>query len=505
MPVVPLEPDDPHVLGRYRLVGRLGEGGQGIVFLGEDEVGRHVAIKVLKTGADQRARERLAREMISAQRVAPFCTARVLESSVDGSRPFVVSEFVDGPSVQQRVAEHGPLREGELDRLVVGTATALTAIHGAGIIHRDLKPANVLLGPDGPRVVDFGIARAIDAGTLTGLVGTPAYFAPEQLREEPPTPASDVFAWAATMVFASTGRAPFGQDTIPSVLNRIAHFEPDLRGVPPQLHGLLAECLEKDPARRPTARALLVRLVDPSAGVERHVGGEVAQAAGQALNAPVRPNAPYPESLPAAMGQGPGTTRAPFGPPTSPGSFGAGSASRPVPARQGRSGLLLAALAGALIVAVGGGVGVWLFTGSGKTGARAQSSAPSVIATESGSAPAAGPLSGAAIPAAFKGIWTGSVTQPAGALSAGGTSSLTMIFGSGTSPGLATYTSWDCKTILQVTSASPAVLEIQESVSPGSNASCVGGRITLTLKDGALAYVSPGLDSSVTGTLRKQG
>jgi serine/threonine protein kinase len=120
MPVVPLEPDDPHVLGRYRLVGRLGEGGQGIVFLGEDEAGRHVAIKVLKTGADQRARERLAREMISAQRVAPFCTARVLESSVDGSRPFVVSEFVDGPSVQQRVAEHGPLREGELDRLVVG-------------------------------------------------------------------------------------------------------------------------------------------------------------------------------------------------------------------------------------------------------------------------------------------------------------------------------------------------------------------------------------------------
>src|ERR1700737_4772320 len=171
MSALPLDPDDPRELGRFRIIGRLGEGGQGVVYLGEDGSGAQVAVKVLKTGADEKARERLAREMVSAQQVAPFCTARVIDASVLGSRPYVVSEFVDGPSLLQRVSADGPLRAGDLDRLVVGTATALTAIHGAGIIHRDLKPANVLLGPDGPRVVDFGIARAVDSGTITGLVG----------------------------------------------------------------------------------------------------------------------------------------------------------------------------------------------------------------------------------------------------------------------------------------------------------------------------------------------
>src|ERR1700754_4162589 len=182
MPAAPLEPADPQWLCRVRLLGRLGEGGQGIVYLGEGTAGERVAVKVLKTGADPRARDRLSREMAAAMRVAPFCTARVVDSSVDGPLPYIVSEFVDGPSLHERVSEGGPLHGGDLDRLMLNTARALRAIHRVGIVHRDLKPANILLGPDGPRVVDFGIARAIDAEASTQMIGTPAYFAPEWLR-----------------------------------------------------------------------------------------------------------------------------------------------------------------------------------------------------------------------------------------------------------------------------------------------------------------------------------
>ncbi|MEU7884378.1 serine/threonine-protein kinase [Microbispora bryophytorum] len=178
----PLEPDDPRTLGGFRLGGRLGEGGQGVVYLGYTPDGAPVAVKVLKTGLDPAVRARLTRELDVLRGVAPFCTARVITAMVDGREPYVVSEFVDGPSLQQRVTASGPLRGGELERLAVGTATALAAIHGAGIVHRDFKPGNVLLGPDGPRVVDFGIARQDESETMTtGPVGTPAYLAPEQI------------------------------------------------------------------------------------------------------------------------------------------------------------------------------------------------------------------------------------------------------------------------------------------------------------------------------------
>jgi predicted Ser/Thr protein kinase len=287
MAAVSLEPGDPRELGGFRLIGRLGEGGQGVVYLGHGPGGERVAVKVLKADADPVVRGRLARELAACERVAPFCTARVIHSSGEAARPYVVSEYVDGPSLQERVERDGPLRGGELDRLVVGTATALTAIHGAGVLHRDLKPANVLLGPDGPRVVDFGIARPIEAGTVTThLMGTPAYLAPEQLNGEPPSPAADVFAWASTMVYAATGRPPFGDDTIAAVLNRIAHAVPDLTGVPPRLRELLATCLAKSPAERPRARALLVRLVDPSAPADADGGSgdlTVSVAANRAL------------------------------------------------------------------------------------------------------------------------------------------------------------------------------------------------------------------------------
>ena len=184
MPSRPLEPGDPVRLGRFELLARLGEGGQGVVYLGRGTGPgeERVAVKLLQSTVDPAVLQRLGRELDAIHQVQPFVTARVIEASAEGDRRFVVSEFIDGPSLQERVDAQGPLAEGDLHRLAVGTATALTAIHGAGVVHRDFKPANVLLGPDGPRVVDFGIARLTSAATITtGLIGTPCYIAPEQL------------------------------------------------------------------------------------------------------------------------------------------------------------------------------------------------------------------------------------------------------------------------------------------------------------------------------------
>src|SRR6185369_11809319 len=173
--------------------------------------------------------ERLARELDAIHQVQPFVTAGVIEASAEGDRRYVASEFIDGPSLQERVDEQGPLSEGDLQRLAVGTATALTAIHGAGVVHRDFKPANVLLGPDGPRVIDFGIARAVSMTVTAGEIrGTPAYMAPEQISGQPAGTAADMFAWAVTMVYAATGRSPFGSDTLPAVIQRVLYAEPDV-------------------------------------------------------------------------------------------------------------------------------------------------------------------------------------------------------------------------------------------------------------------------------------
>ncbi|MEV0621995.1 protein kinase [Nonomuraea sp. NPDC050404] len=255
----PLQAGEPTRLGDYRIVGGLGEGGQGVVYLGERAPGERVAIKVLhaRLAGQSEARERFLREVDAAMRVAPFCTARVLDVAVDGDRPYIVSEFIDGPSLQDSVREHGPRSGGALDRIAVSTATALAAIHRAGVVHRDFKPSNVLLGSDGPRVIDFGIARAIDMTVTAGSVGTPTYMAPEVMHGEPTQPASDVFSWAVTVGFAATGRPAFGQDTVPAVMYRILHDQPNLDGVPEPLRGLLVRCLAKAPQERPTAAELL--------------------------------------------------------------------------------------------------------------------------------------------------------------------------------------------------------------------------------------------------------
>ncbi|WP_188187062.1 ABC transporter substrate-binding protein [Nonomuraea sp. SYSU D8015] len=262
--VRPLRPGDPPSVGSYKVTGFLGEGGQGSVYLGVSSSGEQVAIKLLhaRFADDEHAVHRFRREAEAARRVAEFCTARVLEVGSVNDQPYIVGEYVDGPSLQYQVTREGPVRGPSLMRLAVTTATALVAIHGAGVVHRDFKPSNVLLGPDGPRVIDFRIARAVDASQslTTGIVGTPAFMAPEQFLGEA-LPAGDVFAWAGTMVFAATGRGAFGLGPLPVLMHRILHLDPDLSGVPPELAPLLWVCLAKDPCYRPTAEQLIRDLI----------------------------------------------------------------------------------------------------------------------------------------------------------------------------------------------------------------------------------------------------
>ncbi|MGN9841631.1 ABC transporter substrate-binding protein [Nonomuraea sp. H19] len=262
--VRPLRAGDPPSVGSYKITGFLGEGGQGSVYLGVSASGEQVAIKLLhaRFADDQNAVRRFRREAEAARRVAEFCTARVLEVGAVNDQPYIVGEYVDGLSLQHQVTKEGPVQGPSLMRLAITTATALVAIHRAGVVHRDFKPSNVLLGPDGPRVIDFGIARALDISQslTTGIVGTPAFMAPEQFLGEA-LPAGDVFAWAGTMVFAATGRGAFGVGPMPVVMHRILNLEPDLSGVPGELAPLLRACLAKDHRHRPTAEQLIHDLI----------------------------------------------------------------------------------------------------------------------------------------------------------------------------------------------------------------------------------------------------
>ncbi|GAA3148750.1 protein kinase domain-containing protein [Nonomuraea salmonea] len=242
---------------------RLGAGGHGVVYLGQARNGTPVAVKVLREGltVDDRVDDRLAAAIAAARTVEPFCLARVLDASTSG-RAYIVAEYVDGPSLQQAGRRGG----AELQRLAVATATALDAIHQAGVVHGDLTPSNVLLGPDGAKVVDFGIAAALGSGmkATSNIVGTPAYMAPEQLAGRPVGAAADVFSWASVLVFAATGVPPFGDDALPAVINRILREEPQLGELGRPLRDIVAACLVKDPGARPSMRDVLLELTAPS-------------------------------------------------------------------------------------------------------------------------------------------------------------------------------------------------------------------------------------------------
>ncbi|MCD5314545.1 serine/threonine-protein kinase [Kineosporia babensis] len=257
-----LRTGDPAEVSGYRILRRLGQGGQGVVFLGVGPDGARVAVKQLKL-EDERSRLQFAKEVSAARRVAPFCTARIIAFDLEGESPYVVSEFIEGPSLQRLVRDTGPITGTRLQRLAIGTATALAAIHQAGVVHRDLKPANVMISPEGPRVIDFGIARDLshDTTVTSRIFGTPAYMAPEQIRSERVSPQTDMFAWASVIAFAATGRAPFEAGHMMAVVHRITTMEPSLDGVPDALAEVLKLCLNKDAAQRPSAQQALAMLL----------------------------------------------------------------------------------------------------------------------------------------------------------------------------------------------------------------------------------------------------
>ncbi|MGW4639159.1 serine/threonine-protein kinase [Sphaerisporangium sp. NPDC004334] len=275
----PLTKDDPRAIGEYTLTGRLGEGGMGTVYLGTSPTGRRVAVKVVKRQftEDTGFAARFRSEVANARKVASFCTARVLDDGVaEDGRPYMVTDYISGTPLSTQIATYGPLEESPLVGMAFGVCAALAAIHAAGLVHRDLKPGNVILSMTGPRVIDFGIARALSGltgPTLTGeVVGTPGWWAPEQIDGGPVTPAADVFAWGCLVAYAGTGRHPFGDGDPMTVAYRILHEEPRLAGLPEPLDRLVRRALHRDPALRPTARDLLLDLIGGEAdGPSTHV------------------------------------------------------------------------------------------------------------------------------------------------------------------------------------------------------------------------------------------
>ncbi|WP_030860632.1 protein kinase domain-containing protein [Streptomyces sp. NRRL S-37] len=296
-----LEPDDPHSVGAYRLLSRLGAGGMGQVFLGRSPGGRLVAVKVVHAELVRRPefRDRFRREVEAARKVSGAFTAPVVDADPDAPLPWLVTSYIAGPSLEQAVVERGPFEAGAVLALAAGLAEALVSIHAVNLVHRDLKPSNVLLAEDGPRVIDFGIVRSVEADSITGtglVAGSPGFMSPEQVNGDTITPASDVFCLGAVLAFAATGANPFGEGPTPALLYRVVHNTPGIGAVTdPALHALIGDCLAKDPARRPTPQEILARvgaLGNENTMALRHLGPWPQQ--GNAAGAPTPAGTPVP-------------------------------------------------------------------------------------------------------------------------------------------------------------------------------------------------------------------
>ncbi|WP_450180908.1 serine/threonine-protein kinase [Streptomyces angustmyceticus] len=419
--LMPLGAQDPPRIGDYRLIGRLGEGGMGRVFLARSDRGRTVAVKLVRAelAGEEEFRARFRREVRAAQQVAGEWTAPVLDADTEAETPWLATGYIAGPSLQQVVGRSGtPLPERTVRILAAGLARALESIHAAGIIHRDLKPSNVLLTIDGPRVIDFGIARALEAVSGNGVthtgaaIGSPGFMSPEQVRGTPLTPACDVFSLGSVLAYAATGRQPFGTpDSIAhAVMFRVAQEEPDLSEVPEGLRELIADALAKDPARRPTPAQLVARAErggGPAADDEPWLPGALTARLGR--HAVELLAAEHPGDRDGARGTG-GDTGAPA-PLTAvvPTPTGRGRrsdvASAPDPARKPsrRRGAALAAGAAALVLAGAGASTVYTLMSADGGGLRS-TDAPAGGADRA-SARAAG------LPASYLGTWEATLTH----------------------------------------------------------------------------------------------
>jgi serine/threonine protein kinase len=332
----PLQQTDPSRVGGYRLVARLGAGGMGVVYLAETWDGQPVAVKVLRPelADNPEFRTRFGREVTALTRIQGMCTVRVIEADTEAPKPFLVTEYADGPSLSEYVDAYGPLDPQMLYGLATGLAEALAAIHAAGIVHRDLKPSNVLLTAAGPKVIDFGIAQALDTTSLTrtGItVGSAGFMAPEQITGRAGT-ATDIFTWAVTVAFAAGGKAPFGTGPSDAIIYRIMHADPDISAVPSGLRPLVEAALAKDPQGRPTAPQLLAELTNTAARYENPTQTVLAQT--------------WHPPATGAMGAVPGPVGAAPG-PTAPGPTGSRPARR-------RTALLPVVLTLAFLLAAGG-------------------------------------------------------------------------------------------------------------------------------------------------------
>jgi eukaryotic-like serine/threonine-protein kinase len=329
-----LQPGDPQLIGPYRLRGRLGAGGMGRVYLGLSPGGRAVAVKIIRADLAQDAefRARFRREVGVARRVSGLFTAPVIDADVESPVPWLATAYVRGPSLADAVSEHGPLPAASVLVLARGLAEGLSAIHAAGVVHRDLKPANVLLAEDGPRLIDFGISRAVEASALThtGLVvGSPGFMSPEQAEGREVGPPSDVFSLGAVLAFAATGQGPFGSGSTPALVYRVVYCVPQLDLVPAEVRPLIDRCLAKDPARRPTADDLLSGAAQPAAGwLPEPVTRALAAA-------PPTTTAAAPLGAPAPVPPVQGSPSIPGSPPV-PGSLPTAGPGSPPTARPGR-------------------------------------------------------------------------------------------------------------------------------------------------------------------------
>ncbi|MGI5039575.1 serine/threonine-protein kinase [Streptomyces sp. JAC128] len=410
---------DPQRIGTYRLLGRLGAGGMGQVFLARSDRGRTVAIKLVRPelAEQQQFRDRFRAEVQAARKVGGSWTAPVLDAGVDDAVPWVATGYVAGPSLHRIVSgrpgapvaesgAYGPLPGRSVRLLGAGLAGALQDIHRAGLIHRDLKPSNVLVTIDGPRVIDFGIARALDTvadGGLTrtgAMIGSPGFMAPEQVRGERVTTACDVFCLGSVLAYAATGRLPFGaaDSRIHALMYRIAQEEPDLTGVPADLVDVIRDCLEKDPAARPSTEAVLERLGDTDTTEPWLPGALIAQLGRHAVELldSEDPEEHGPEQSPPAPAptppHGPAAT---FAPPAHPRRRGAGSV------------LLLVAVA--LLVAAGAGWGVYALTQGAGGSTDSSTGGSSGGGTTGGDTKHEGKNADGAVPSGLLGTWTAQV------------------------------------------------------------------------------------------------
>ncbi|MEU0634157.1 serine/threonine-protein kinase [Streptomyces sp. NPDC005989] len=304
---------DPAEIGGYPLEARLGSGGMGTVFLARTSSGRPVAIKLIhqQFAGDDEFRIRFRQEVAAARRVSGAFTAAVVDAAPEAEQPWMATTYIEGPTLAQRIAADGPLNGAELRRLGIGLAEALRDIHRVGVVHRDLKPSNVVLSPEGPRVIDFGISRAADQQTLTmtgRVIGTPPFMSPEQLQAPRDVgPRSDVFSLGTLLVYAATGRGPFDSDSPYMTAYQVVHEEPSLDAVPAALRVVVESCLSKEPEGRPSADELLVLLRDLPADL----GGTDAQGSGAGRTRDMitqhhlaTPDTPAPTTAPAGPGTG---------------------------------------------------------------------------------------------------------------------------------------------------------------------------------------------------------